>query len=127
MRAIIEGARRAALATIGDDGRPHLVPVCFAIVGGEIVSAVDQKPKSGRELARVRNVRARASATLLLDRWDEDWTRLGWVMVAGAARISPPGFGVSELSARYEQYEEQPPLGDVIVIRPDSIRWWMWS
>jgi PPOX class probable F420-dependent enzyme len=122
---VVEHARRAVLATMGRDGRPHVVPVCFAILGDEVVSAVDQKPKSGRELARVRNVRARPHVTMLFDRWDEDWTRLGWVMVSGRARIAQPGFGASELSARYAQYKEQPPPGEVIVVAPERVRWWL--
>jgi PPOX class probable F420-dependent enzyme len=127
VRAIVENARRAALASIGEDGNPHVVPVCFAIVGEEVVSAIDHKPKSGRELARVANVRARPNATLLFDRWDEDWTRLGWVMVAGSAHMAPPGAGADELAARYRQYQEQPPRGEVIVLRPEVIRWWFWE
>jgi PPOX class probable F420-dependent enzyme len=125
--AVLETSRRAALATVGDDGVPHVVPVCFAILGDDIVSAVDQKPKSSRMLARVRNVRARPSATMLFDRWDEDWSRLGWVMVSGTATISSPGTGAGELRARYAQYEVQPPAGEVIVVRPERIRWWLWS
>ena len=127
LRAIVDDARRAALATVDEHGHSHVVPVCFAIVGEEIVSAIDDKPKSDRELARVANVRARPRATLLFDRWNEDWTRLGWVMVAGAARMSPSGTGVEALEARYPQYQESPPRGDVIVVRPELIRWWSWD
>jgi PPOX class probable F420-dependent enzyme len=111
---------------MGPDGYPHAVPVCFAVVGGDVVTAIDQKPKSGRRLARLRNVEERGAATLLFDRWDEDWRRLGWVMIGGGARIEPPGTAAGELSARYAQYRDDPPAGESIVVSPHRIRWWTW-
>jgi PPOX class probable F420-dependent enzyme len=104
------------------------VPVCFALRLGEIVIAVDQKPKrAGREPARVRNVRRRGDATLLVDRWDEDWTKLAWVMARGSARIDPPGSATAALVERYPQYRADPPRGDVIALRPERILWWTWG
>lgn len=115
------------LATTASDGSPRAVPVCFAIVNGEVVTAVDQKPKSTRRPARLVNAQRAGTATLLFDRWDEDWTRLGWVMVTGRARIEPPGWGRDELIARYPQYGTDPPLGESLVVMPSSVRWWTWE
>jgi PPOX class probable F420-dependent enzyme len=101
--------------------------VCYAIVAGEVVVAVDDKPKSGAELARIRNIRSNPHATVLFDRWDEDWRALAWVMVRGRARIEPPGTGAVELAARYAQYRDSPPAGDVIVVRPTRVLWWSFT
>ena len=124
---IVTGARRAVLATIDSKGRPHALPVGFAVVGERILSAVDEKPKTGRRLARLTNVAANPTATMTFDRWDEDWSRLGGVMVRGRAAIEPPGSGSAELLARYPQYGGRPPSGDVIALTPDDIVWWMWA
>ena len=121
---VVEDARRAVLATLDARGRPHTVPVCFAIVEGQVASALDHKPKSGSTLARVRNVRANPIATFLFDRWSEDWQQLAWVMVRGPARVEAPGWGVEALVDRYPQYREATPDGDVIVVRPDRIVFW---
>jgi PPOX class probable F420-dependent enzyme len=124
VRAAVDDARRAVLTTIDSHGRPHAVPVCFAIVGGEIVSALDQKPKSGRTLQRINNLRNNPTATVLFDRWGEDWHELAWVMVRGTARIEPPGTAGPELLGRYPQYRTSPPAGEVIVVRPAHIAYW---
>jgi PPOX class probable F420-dependent enzyme len=71
----------ARLATIGANGRPHQVPIVFAMVGGCLWSAVDGKPKAGSELARVRNIRERLDVGLLLNEYENDWTRLWWIRV----------------------------------------------
>jgi PPOX class probable F420-dependent enzyme len=123
-RSVIDDARRAVLSTIDADGRPHSVPVCFAVAGARICSAIDHKPKSGRTLSRIANVRARPIATVLFDRWDEDWRRLAWVMVRGEARIDPPGTAGPELIARYPQYRDDPPAGEVVVVTPVLIAYW---
>ena len=123
-RALIEAARRAVLATVDARGVPASVPICFALKGAEIVTAVDHKPKGERELRRVRNVRANPDVCVLFDRWDEDWRKLGWVQVYGSARIEPPRWAEAELVQRYPQYVERPPEGDVIVVTPSRVVWW---
>ena len=123
---IVTDARRAVLATIDRRGRPHVLPIGFAIVGGRILSAVDQKPKSGRRLARLTHIESNPTVTVTFDRWDEDWTRLGWVMVRGQASLEPPGTGVAALRVRYPQYGEDP-AGEVIAVTPKDIVWWAWS
>jgi PPOX class probable F420-dependent enzyme len=126
-RGILEAARRAVLSTLDEDGTPHSVPVTFAIVAGELVTAIDHKPKSGRELKRLKNIRANPKASALVDRWSEEWDELGWVMMSGRARIELPGTGVAQLIERYPQYQERAPSGDVIVLSPERIRWWLYA
>jgi PPOX class probable F420-dependent enzyme len=84
----------ARLATIAPDGRPHQVPIVFARAGAALWSPIDGKAKSGEELARVRNVRAHPEVSLLLDAYDEDWTRLWWIRLDATARVvQPSGHG----------------------------------
>jgi PPOX class probable F420-dependent enzyme len=125
--AVVEESRRAVLTTIDTRQRPHAVPICFAIRGDEIVTAVDAKPKRSSNLARIRNLRSNPTATVLFDRWSEDWARLGWVMVKGVARLDPPRSATELLAARYEQYRRDPPEGDVVVIVAGRLSWWTYS
>jgi PPOX class probable F420-dependent enzyme len=122
--AILLDARRAFFATTDEAGRPHAVPICFAVRGEDLVTAVDAKPKRSRALKRVANVRHDPRAALLVDRWDEDWTNVGWVMVQGRARVDAPHSADEELRARYPQYRDAPPPGEVIVVAPHRILWW---
>lgn len=124
---LLNEARRAALATVTRAGVPHVVPVCFAVRGEEIVSAVDHKPKSTSRLRRLENIEANPNATLLFDRWNEDWRRLAWLMITGNARIDPPHSADDVLSIRYAQYENHPPDGDVIVVTPVRVSWWTYE
>jgi PPOX class probable F420-dependent enzyme len=118
-RAFLDAARTATLATIAPNGRPRLVPICF-VVGADgpdgrarLYSPIDEKPKSTadpRKLARVRDVLARPEATVLVDRWSEDWTRLGWLRLEASADLLEPGTGegalvVEALRAKYPQYD----------------------
>jgi PPOX class probable F420-dependent enzyme len=127
LRGSIDDARRALLGTISPDGRPRLVPVCHAVRDSEIVFAIDDKPKSGRPLARVSDIERDPRATLLIDRWSEDWTELAWVRLDCDARIEPPGTALEHLQARYPQYLETPPTGVTIVLRPTHVVWWSYS
>ena len=120
---LIQHARRAVLST-ATPSAPHSVPVCFAVDEDRIVSAVDQKPKRSNRLRRVENIRQNPEVTLLFDRWDEDWSRLAWVMVTGRATVEPPGSADQLLAARYVQYRDDPPKGEVIAVMPETIRWW---
>lgn len=100
----------ARLATGGAAG-PHLVPVVFARAGGRLWSPVDGKPKRGGELARLRNARRDPRVSLLLDHYDEDWTRLWWIRVDGAAQVlgaAGAEAAVAALRAKYPQYGEVP-------------------
>ncbi len=138
-RAFLAGARRAILATVAPDGRPRLVPVCFALApdddarGGPILyTPLDEKPKrvgDPHQLARVRDLLVRPDVTLLVDRWDEDWQHLAWVRLDGTAALVEPdasqhhehAAAVAALRAKYPQYARQDlegrPLIRVVVTR----------
>ena len=90
--AFLAAQRVAHLATADASGRPHVVPVCFARSGDALYVPIDAKPKRGdpRALRRLRNLRRRPEATLLVDRYDEDWRRLRWLMLSVRARILEP-------------------------------------
>jgi PPOX class probable F420-dependent enzyme len=94
-RACLASARRAVLATISPDGRPRLVPICFVLDEARPVlyTPIDDKPKRSDDplaLARVRDIVADARVTVLVDRWDEDWSRLGWLRCHGRAAVREP-------------------------------------
>lgn len=118
-------ARVGRLATVTPEGRPHVVPVCFALAGGRIYTAVDAKPKSKRALRRLENVRATGRASLLVDHYEEDWARLWWVRVDGSAEVIESEAAIDVLAAKYEQYRAARPAGPVIAITPDRWRSWI--
>ena len=110
-------ARVARLATVGPDGRPHVVPICFALDGDTLYTAVDEKPKSTRRLRRLANIEANPRVEVVVDRWDEDWSKLWWVRLAGEARIvEQDERGLELLLAKYQQYRDRPPAGPFIVV-----------
>jgi PPOX class probable F420-dependent enzyme len=105
-----------------------VLPVTFALCAGELVSAVDHKPKrvERHELARVRWLRRDPSAALTVDRYDDDWSRLAWVQALGSAHVlddAPPG-ALEALAAKYEQYREHPPAGPFIRLVPERFVCW---
>ncbi len=115
-RALLDGVRRAVLATIRPDGTPRLVPIGFVARDGddgtlELWSSLDEKPKASgdpRELARVRDILARADVAVLIDRWSETWSELAWLRLGGEARLvepdDVPAGVIPALRARYPQY-----------------------
>jgi PPOX class probable F420-dependent enzyme len=117
-------ARIGHLATVTPVGRPHVVPVCFALHGGMIYTAVDAKPKATRALARLENVRTSGRASVLVDHYEEDWANLWWVRVEGAAEVLQSERAIDALAAKYEQYRAARPAGPVIAIAPE--RWVSW-
>jgi PPOX class probable F420-dependent enzyme len=105
----LAGCRVAHLATADARGRPHVVPVCFALCGERAYITIDEKPKGDpRRLKRLRNIAENPGVALVADRWDEDWTKLGWVMLRGRAAILDGGAEHARaqalLRARYPQY-----------------------
>src|SRR6266849_8721802 len=120
MRHRIKTAMVARLATVGPDGRPHIVPITFASADGVLFFAVDQKPKRTRNLQRLRNIAANPAVSVLVDHYEDDWTKLWWVRIDGIARIIEDGpefdEAMSKLGARYEQYRSNRPLGPVVAI-----------
>jgi PPOX class probable F420-dependent enzyme len=118
-------ARFASLATVFPGGRPHVVPVTFALADGDVVIAVDHKPKSTRRLQRITNIEANAAVAVLADHRDADWRLLWWVRVDGTATVSEvDDAAVAALVAKYEQYREVRPAGPVIRIRIDRVSGW---
>ncbi len=105
----LEAQRVARLGTADARGVPHVVPVCFAIADGTIYVTIDEKPKrrSGAPLKRLRNISENPAVAIVADRYDEDWTRLGWVMLQGRADILTDGSEHARaqalLRARYPQ------------------------
>jgi PPOX class probable F420-dependent enzyme len=123
--ARLAAARVGRLATVTADGQPHVVVVCFALLDGRIYTAVDAKPKATRTLRRLENVRATGRASLLVDHYEEDWSRLWWVRVDGAAEVIDSDAALDALAAKYEQYRDARPSGPVIAIAPE--RWRSWA
>jgi PPOX class probable F420-dependent enzyme len=130
-RARFAAARVARLATAGETGRPHLVPIVFALDGDTVYSAVDRKPKRTTALRRLDNVRANPRVALLADEYDDvDWDALWWVRAEGSARVleagsEQAGRAIDLLAARYAQYRAERPAGTVLAIAVD--RWAGWS
>jgi PPOX class probable F420-dependent enzyme len=123
-------ARVAHLATVRGDGRPHIVPIVFAIDGDALYSIADPKPKRDGELLRLRNIAANPAVSLLVDEYDEDWTRLWWVRADGVARVLRTGperdLTIDLLREKYPQYATwTTPFGDAMVVRVE--RWSSWS
>ena len=118
------------LATADARGTPHLVPVCFAVREGELYITIDQKPKGDfRTLKRLRNIAENPIAAFVADRWDEDWTRLGWVMLRGPAEILAEGAehdrAQALLRSRYPQYRAMALEGlPVITLRIARVTSW---
>jgi PPOX class probable F420-dependent enzyme len=118
-------ARVARLATISLDGRPHLVPIVFAVDGEVIYSAVDAKPKRTRSLQRLANIAANPAVSVLADEYHEDWTQLWWARADGTARVLDDATAaVALLSARYPQYRAAPPPGPAIAIAVTAWSGW---
>jgi PPOX class probable F420-dependent enzyme len=121
-------SRVARLATADATGRPHLVPIAFALDGDTIYSAVDAKPKRTRALRRLTNVRENPAVALLVDHWDEDdWERLWWVRADGEARILAPDDpeATHAIALLRERYPKQRDHGEVLAVA--VTRWSGWT
>ena len=117
------------MATADAHGRPFAVPVCFVYLNGCLYTAIDEKPKSGRRLRRLRNIEANPQVAFIFDRYEDDWERLAWVLVRGQASLvtdkSEKAQAVGALRSKYEQYSsmalEQLPL---IRVNPEHTASW---
>jgi PPOX class probable F420-dependent enzyme len=129
--AFVDAQRVGHLATADAAGTPHVIPVCFVRVSDTLYIAIDQKPKRGdpRQLKRVRNVLENPRVALVADMYDEDWSRLGFVLLRGRARLVERGQehhqALAALRAKYEQYramalEERP----VIAVDIERVTVW---
>ncbi|WP_419925966.1 TIGR03668 family PPOX class F420-dependent oxidoreductase [Candidatus Poriferisocius sp.] len=128
MRRLVREARSGVLSTVTGGGRPHAVPCCFALEGDVAYSAIDAKPKSTLALRRLDNLSANPMACLLVDRYDDDWSKLWWIRVDGTARVLVQGderdHALDLLAAKYAQYQQTRPPGPVIAL--DSTAWRAW-
>jgi PPOX class probable F420-dependent enzyme len=130
-RRFLATRRIGYLATADRSANPHVVPVCFAISDDTLYVTIDEKPKRnpGRPLKRQRNIVENACAAVVVDRYDEDWTRLGWVMMRGRAEILDSGkehdSAQSMLRSRYPQLAAmQIASQPVIALRIDRTTSW---
>jgi PPOX class probable F420-dependent enzyme len=119
----------ARLATVGPAGRPHLVPVTFAVDGERVYTAVDAKPKTTTDLRRLRNIAVDPRVAVLADHYEADWAALWWARADGTAvlldRPADMAGPLRLLAARYPQYRASPPAGPVIRIQ--VTRWTGWA
>ena len=125
----LQQSRVARLATVSADGSVGLVPICFVVVDGWVGSAVDHKPKRSDRLRRLTDIEAGGAATLLVDNYEEDWSRLWWVRVHGRAVVHRESDDearavLEALRAKYVQYREHPPAGAVYRIALDEVQSW---
>lgn len=128
----VEQQRVGRMATAGADGRPHIIPVCFAYTSGTFYIALDAKPKrvAPTALRRVRNIVENPHAALVLDHYSDDWQELAYLLIRGKAGLVPPEDheqhgAIRMLRGRYPQYvampiESQP----VIALRVGSVVAW---
>jgi PPOX class probable F420-dependent enzyme len=128
MRARVHLEHFAILGTADGSGQPHLVPVVYAFLDDIVWIAVDGKPKTTRDLKRLRNIAENPRVSLLVEHHEDDWTRLWWIRLDGLARILEDReipTPISHLQAKYPQYLADPPAGPVIEI--EVVNWKGWS
>jgi PPOX class probable F420-dependent enzyme len=129
-RQFLETRRVGHLATADTLGAPHVIPVCYALGDASLYITVDEKPKRRDiPLKRLRNIIENPQTAFIADHWDEDWRRLGWVMLRGAAEILHEGAEHDAaqvlLRARYPQYHAMKlPEFPVIALRIARITSW---
>jgi PPOX class probable F420-dependent enzyme len=130
----LKTARVARLATLDDKNRPHIVPICFVYDGKLFYTAVDRKPKrvTPERLARLRNIQAVSRIALLIDEYDDDWTRLWYILIRGKAKLIPKSAdrehasAIRKLRAKYPQYAQGMLADDAPIIRitPERATFW---
>jgi len=128
MRRRLAEAPVGHLATATSEGRPHLVPLTFAVDGDHLYFAVDAKPKRTANLQRLKNIGVNPAVSVLVDRYDDDWTRLWWVRVDGRARVvddrDTADRAIELLQRKYPQYAVTRPQGPVVEIAIDRLSGW---
>ena len=133
VEAFLGQARVAHLATADAASQPHVVPIVFVVLDGRLYSPLDAKPTRvpGRRLKRVRNLAANPRVAVVVDRYAEDWTRLGYVLWQGRARVLGAGAEAERargaLRGQYSQYNDHT-LGlddaELIVVEPERVVVW---
>jgi len=131
-KAFLQSARVAHLATADQNGRPHVIPICYVFDGKEIYSPIDEKPKksSPLRLKRISNIQANPHVAVVVDRYDEDWRRLAYMLIFGRAKVLLRGAthkrAVQLLRKKYPQYRTMR-LEDRPIVRIAPIRWKRWG
>ena len=127
-------ARIGHLASVNPAGQPHVIPVCFAFDGRTVYSVLDRKPKSApvTRLRRVKNILANPKVSLVVDHYEEDWARLRYVLLLGAAELLTEGdewaASLGLLREKYPQYREMDLAGSpVIKITPERFVCWSFT
>jgi len=127
-RRRLAGSKVAHLATVSAEGRPHVVPIVFALEGDTLYFAVDYKPKKTTRLARLKNIAANPAVSVLVDHYEDDWTKLWWVRADGAARVvtddTEAQRALDLLAKRYAQHAAERPGGPVVAIQIDRVTGW---
>lgn len=130
-RPALEAWPVARLATVRADGRPRVVPCCYALDGDTLYSAVDGKPKRTMALGRLDDVRSHPPVSLVVDHYADDWEQLWWARLDGPAEVLTPGDehdrAIALLQAKYRQYRERRPEGDVIAVHIEGFQSWSWT
>ena len=127
-RRRLAASKVARLATASAEGRPHIVPIVFALDGDTLYFAVDAKPKKTTRLARLKNIAANPAVSVLVDHYEDDWTRLWWVRADGTAHIMADDAeaqrAIDLLANRYEQHPIDRPSGPVVAVHIDRVTGW---
>ena len=129
-RSFIDAHPVARLATADATGAPHAVPICFVVLDDTLYLTIDEKPKQdARRLKRLRNIAENNQGAVIVDRYDDDWSRLGWVMLRGSAEIIETGSeqaaAQAALKARYPQYRTMELGGlPVVAVRIARVARW---
>ena len=126
-RELLTAERVARLAFLDDDDRPRVLPVTFAVAGDAVWSAIDEKPKRTAQPARLRYLRRRPEAALLVDLYDDDWTRLAWVQLLGRVELAPiesSPEATAALAEKYEQYAARTPPGPLLRLTVERALHW---
>ena len=124
---LLTSERVARLAFVDEDERPRVLPVTFALAGGTIWSAIDEKPKRTAEPARVRRLRRRPEAALCVDVYSDDWSQLAWVQLLGRVEwisVEQGAEGMAALAAKYEPYAERTPPGPLMRLAVERALYW---
>ena len=124
---MLESGRVARLAYLDDADRPRALPITYAFLGGEVWSAIDDKPKASAEPARVRYLRRRPEAALVVDVYAEDWSKLAWVQLLGRGEVveaADAPAAMDALAAKYEAYVSKRPPGPLLRLTPERALSW---
>ncbi len=126
-RDLLADERVARLGYLDEDDHPRVLPVTFAVAGGAVWSAIDEKPKRSAEPARLRHLRRRPEAALLVDVYEDDWTRLAWVQLLGTVELLPVDAApeaMEALARKYAPYAERTPPGPLLRLTVERARQW---